>query len=157
MDDRFLGSTTVCFVFKFCLFVPTNFLSLKGISQYQIQALKIFLKYVLKNRIKIYRKYHVDLKLEWSLCVKYQWSWKRLQMKVCSHSLMWLSKHCSGHYVTTQACTLIHWAVCICDCVAHWMITRYVQCRLASTVWANVLSGYCLLSYLLYQWSITNN
>ena len=22
---------------------------------------------------------------------------------------MWLSKHCNGHYVTTQACTLISW------------------------------------------------
>ena len=32
-----------------------------------------------------------------------------LLMKVFSHSLMWLSKHCSGHYVTTQACTLISW------------------------------------------------
>ena len=32
-----------------------------------------------------------------------------LLMKVLSHSLMWLSKHCSGHYVTTQACTLISW------------------------------------------------
>ena len=30
-------------------------------------------------------------------------------MKVFSHSLMWLSKHCSGHYVTTQACTIILW------------------------------------------------
>ena len=32
-----------------------------------------------------------------------------LLMKVFSHSLMWLSKRCSGHYVTTQACTLISW------------------------------------------------
>ena len=31
-------------------------------------------------------------------------------MKVFSHSLMWLSKHYSGHYVTTQACTLISWS-----------------------------------------------
>ena len=30
-----------------------------------------------------------------------------LLLKVFSHSLMWLSKHCSGHIVTTQACTLI--------------------------------------------------
>ena len=30
-------------------------------------------------------------------------------MKVFSHSLKSLSKHCSGHYVTTQACTLISW------------------------------------------------
>ena len=32
-----------------------------------------------------------------------------LLMKVFSHSLMWISKHCSGHYVTTQACTIISW------------------------------------------------
>ena len=38
-----------------------------------------------------------------------------LLMKVFSHSLMWWSKHCSGHYVTTQACTLISWG-----CVHLW-------------------------------------
>ena len=32
-----------------------------------------------------------------------------LLIKVFSNSLMWLSKHCSGHCVTTQACTLIPW------------------------------------------------
>ena len=30
-------------------------------------------------------------------------------MKVFSYSLMWLSKHCSSHYATTQTCTLISW------------------------------------------------
>ena len=71
MDDRFLGTTTVCFVFNFFCFVPTYFLSLKGISQYQSHFLNKFLKYVLKDRIKIYRKNHADLKLEWSLYIKY--------------------------------------------------------------------------------------
>ena len=58
MDDRFLGTTTVL---TFVCFVSTDFLSLKGISQYQSQFLNKFLKYVLKDRIKIYRKNHADL------------------------------------------------------------------------------------------------
>ena len=82
MDDRFLVITAVCFVFNFVCFVPTDFLSLKGISQYQSQLLNKFLKYVLKDRLKIYRKNHADLKFECSLYVKYEWSWKRLLMKV---------------------------------------------------------------------------
>ena len=55
----------------FVCFAPTDFLSLKGIYQYQSHFLDKFLKYVLKDRIEIYRKNHADLKLEWSLYVKY--------------------------------------------------------------------------------------
>ena len=50
-----------------------------------------------------------------------------LLMKVFSHSLMWLSKHCSGHYVTTQACTLISWG-----CVhLRWcgLLEDYTLCK----------------------------
>ena len=72
MDDRFLGTTAVCFVFIFFFcFAPLDFLSLKGISQYQSHFLDKFLKYVLKDRIEVYRKNYADLKLEWSLYVKY--------------------------------------------------------------------------------------
>ena len=69
MDDRFLGATAVALSLIFVCFVPTDFLSLKGISQYQNQFLNKFLEYVLKD--KIYRQNHAYLKLEWGLYVKY--------------------------------------------------------------------------------------
>ena len=54
-----------------------------------------------------------------------------LLMKVFSHSLMWLSKHCSGHYVTTQVCTLISWG-----CVhLRWCgaLEDYTLCEMSSS------------------------
>ena len=99
----------------FVCFVPTDFLSLKGISQYQGHFLNKFLKYVLKNRIKISRKKSCRFKT-WmdfvrQILMKLKTSSNEgLLMKVCSDSLMWLYKHCSGHYVTTQACTQISWS-----------------------------------------------
>ena len=60
-----------------------------------------------------------------------------LLMEIFSHSLMWLSKHCSGHYVTTQACTLISWG-CVhlrwCGALEDW------------TLWMSWLRDQCLLS-----------
>ena len=52
-----------------------------------------------------------------------------LLMKVFSHSLMWLSKHYSGHYVTTQTCTLISWS-----CVhLRWCgsLEDYMPCKVS--------------------------
>ena len=55
-----------------------------------------------------------------------------LLMKVFSHSLMWLSKHCSGHSVTTQKCTLISWG-CVhlrwCDSLEDY--TLWPHCNLS--------------------------
>ena len=67
MDDRFLGTTAVYFVFNFCLLCSHRLPVSEGISQYQSHFLDKFIKYVLKDKIEIYRKNHADLKLEWSL------------------------------------------------------------------------------------------
>ena len=96
----------------FVCFVPTDFRSLKGISQYQSHFLNKFLKYVLKDRINTQRnkssRFKTWMEFVRQILMKLKTSSNEgLLMKVFSHSLMWLSKHCSGHYVTTQACTLI--------------------------------------------------
>ena len=73
-----------------------------------------FLNYVLEDRIKIDRKKSCRFKA-WMefvrpISMKLKTSSNEgLLLKVFSYSLMWLSKPCSGHYVTTQVCTLISW------------------------------------------------
>ena len=115
MDDCFSGTTAVCFVFNFCLLcsqrLPVSDRNLPVPKPF----LNKFLKYVLKDRIKIYRKksYRFKTWMEFvrQILMKLKTSSNEglLLIKVFSHSLMWLSKHCSGHYLTTQACTLISW------------------------------------------------
>ena len=61
-----------------------------------------------------------------------------LLMKVFSQSLMWLSKHCSGHYVITQACTLISWG-----CVYLWWCGSLEDYTICIT-WGNVDHDPCL-------------
>ena len=117
MHDRFLRTTAVCFVFNFCLLCSHRLLVSERNLPVQRPFLNRLLKYVLKDRIKIYRKKSCRLKtwMEFvrQIIMKLKTSSNEgLVMKVFSHSLMWLSKHCSGHYVTTQACTLIS-----CGCV----------------------------------------
>ena len=69
-----------------------------------------------------------------------------LLMKVFSQSLMWLSKHCSGHYVTTQhaqACTLISWG-----CV-H---LRWCGSLEDYTLWSLVNGGWGISSENSHRW-----
>ena len=115
MDNRLLGTTAVCFVINFCLLcshrlpvsernnpVPRPFLIFKICFEGQNQNLQ-----KKSRRFKTWMEFvrQILMKLKTS-------SNEGLLMKVFSHSLMWLSKHCSGHYVTTQAYTLISWGLC---------------------------------------------
>ena len=118
MDDRFLWTTTVCFVFNFWLLCSNRL----PVSESNLPVPKPFL-INLKNMFWrtesiSTEKNHADLKLEFvrQILMKLKTSSNEgLLMKVFSHSLMWLSKHCSDHYVTSQACTLISWG-----CVHPW-------------------------------------
>ena len=114
MDDRFLWTTTVCFVFNFCLLCSHR----PSVSESNHPVPKPFLnkslEYFLKDRINIYRKksrrFKTWMEFVRQILMKLETSSNEgLLMKVFSHSLMWLSKHCSDHYVTPQACTLISW------------------------------------------------
>ena len=98
MDDLFLGTTAVCFVFNFCLLcshrLPVSERNLPVPSQF----LNKFLKYVFKDRIKIYRKktcrFKTWMEFVRQILMKLKTSSNEgFLLKVFSHSLMWLSKH----------------------------------------------------------------
>ena len=114
MDDRFLGTTAVCFVFNFCLLCSHRL----PVSERNLPVPKPFFRWVFKicfewqNRNLQKKSYRFKTSMDFvsQILIKLKTSSNEgLLMKVFSHSLMWLSKHCSGHYVTTQACTLISW------------------------------------------------
>ena len=125
----------------FICFVPTDFLSLKGISQCQGHFFKYISEICFEGenqnlqkkscRIKTWMEFvrQILMKLKAS-------SNEGLLMEVFSHSLMLLSKHFSGHYVTTQACTLISWG-----CVHLWWcgsLEDYTLCLLCCfKLWAS--------------------
>ena len=125
----------LCFVFNFCLLCSRRL----PVSERNLPVPRPFLKQIFKIcfegqnqnlhkkscRLKTWMEFvlQILMKLKTS-------SNEGLQMKVFSHSLMWLSKHCSGHYVTTQACTLNSWG-----CVHLW--------------WCGLLEDYTLWGIIL--------
>ena len=114
MDDRFLGTTAVCFVFNFCLLCSHKL----PVSEMNLPVPRPFFKYISKiffegqnqNLQKKSCRFTTWMEFVRQILMKLKTSSNEgFLMKVLSHSLMWLTKHCSGHYVTTQACTLISW------------------------------------------------
>ena len=81
-----------------------------------------------------------------------------LLMKVFSHSLMWLSKHCSGHYVTTQACTLISWGcVHLRWCGSLEDYTQWRACIALRMLYICNLHGYATPAFTLQAWASAVN
>ena len=114
MDDRFIWTTAVCLVFSFCLLC-----SHRLVSERNLPVPKPIFKYISKicfegqnhNLRKKSCRFKTWMKFLHQILMKLKTSSNEgLLMKVLkNHSLMWLIKHCSGHYVTTQVCTLISW------------------------------------------------
>ena len=146
MDDRFLGTTAVCFVFNFCLFCSHRL----PVSERNLPVPKPFFKWISKicfegqnqNLQKKSCRFKTWIEFVRQILMKLKTSSNEgLLIKVFSYSLMWLSKHCSGHYVTTQACTLISWG-CVhlrwCGSLEDYTLWC---CIYTSITWVSIGSG----------------
>ena len=112
MDDRFLGTTAVCFIFNFCLLCS----HILPVSERNLPVPKPIFRWISKicfegrnqNLQKKSCRFKTWMEFVCQILMKLKTSsTEDLLIKVFSHSLMWLNKHCGGHYVTTQAYTLI--------------------------------------------------
>ena len=153
MDDRFIGTTAVCFVFNFCLLCSHTL----PVSERNLPVPKPFFRWISKicfegqnrNLQKKSCRFKTWTEFVSQILMKLKTSSNGgLLMKVFSHSLMWLSKHCCGHYVTTQACTLISWG-CVhlrwCGALEDWTLWEGFQ-QLPS----------CLCWNMMIKWQYTS-
>ena len=154
MDDRFLGTTAVCFVFNFCLLCSQTLPVSERNLPVPRPSLNKFLKYVVEDRIKIYRKKSCRLKI-WMEFVR-QISMKLktssnegLLMKVVSHSLMWLSKHCSAS-VHTNLMWLCASAVMWLTGGLYAMLTKKSMLNILHMLEKSVATGF-------FHWTLSSS